>query len=193
MAWHKAGFKTTKPNTWKDFISCAEYLVKTGYTSPEKLGATGSSAGGILLSRAVTERPGLFGAAVCNVGVANAMRFEFHSSGPANVPEFGSVRDPIECEALFEMDGLQHVSDGVKYPAVMGAAGWNDPRVPAWQSGKFVAALQKASTSGKPVLMMVTYDDGHYTEDKAVRFRNYAGQCAFLLWQTGHKDFQPVR
>jgi len=193
VAWHRAGYKTTKPNTWKDFISCAEYLVKTGYTSLGKLGATGSSAGGILLSRAVTERSDLFGAAVCNVGLANAMRFEFHACGPVNVPEFGSVRDPVECEALFEMDGLQHVSDGVEYPAVMGVAGWNDPRVPAWQSGKFVAALQRASTSGKPVLMMVNYDDGHYTEDKAVRFRNYAGQYAFLLWQTGHKDFQPAK
>lgn len=27
-AWYKAGYKTTKPNTWKDFISCGEYLVK---------------------------------------------------------------------------------------------------------------------------------------------------------------------
>ena len=22
--WYKAGYKTTKPNTWKDFIACAE-------------------------------------------------------------------------------------------------------------------------------------------------------------------------
>jgi prolyl oligopeptidase len=45
-AWHKAGFKTTKPNTWKDFISCAEYLIKKGYTSPGKLAGTGTSAWG---------------------------------------------------------------------------------------------------------------------------------------------------
>src|SRR5208283_1853672 len=53
-AWYKAGFKNTKPNTWKDFISCAEYLVKRGYTSPQKLAGTGTSAGGILISRAIT-------------------------------------------------------------------------------------------------------------------------------------------
>ena len=35
---------------------------------------------------------------------------------------------------------------GVKYPAVLGVAGWNDPRVAPWQPGKFVAALQAAST-----------------------------------------------
>ena len=114
------GFKTTKPNTWKDFIACAEYLVKRGYTSPEKLGGTGTSAGGILISRAITERPDLFRAAICNVGCANAMRMEFSPNGPSNIPEFGTVKDPVECQALFEMDGVQHVRSGVKYPAVLG-------------------------------------------------------------------------
>src|SRR4029434_91763 len=68
-AWYKAGYKTTKPHTWKDFISAAEYLSKKGYTSAGKLGGTGTSAGGILITRAITERPDLFAAAVCNVGV----------------------------------------------------------------------------------------------------------------------------
>jgi prolyl oligopeptidase len=192
-AWYKAGYKTTKPNTWKDFISCAEYLIKKGYTSPQKLGGAGTSAGGILISRAITERPDLFGAAVCNVGCANAMRMEFSPNGPVNTPEFGTVKDPVECEALFEMDGVGHVQKDVKYPAVMGVGGWNDARVTAWQPGKFIAALQTASTSGKPVLMKVNYDNGHFSEEKLVTFKNFAGQDAFLLWQTGHKDFQPVK
>ena len=192
-AWYKAGYKTTKPNTWKDFISCAEYLIKKGYTSPAKLGGTGTSAGGILISRAITERPDLFGAAVCNVGCANAMRMEFSPNGPVNTPEFGTVKDPGECQALFEMDGVQHVQKDVKYPAVMGVGGWNDPRVAAWEPGKFVAAMQAATASGSPVLMKVNYDNGHFTEEKIVTFKNFAGQFAFLLWQTGHKDFQTVK
>jgi prolyl oligopeptidase len=191
-AWYKAGFKTTKPNTWKDYISCAEYLVKKGYTSPQKLAGTGTSAGGILISRSITERPDLFAAAVCNVGCANAMRMEFTPNGPGNTPEFGTVKDPLECAALFEMDGVQHVEKGVKYPAVMGVGGWNDPRVCAWEPGKFIAALQTDSTSGKPVLMKVNYDNGHFTEEKIVTFKNFAGQYAFMLWQTGQKDFQPM-
>jgi len=190
-AWYKAGYKTTKPNTWKDFISCAEYLVKKGYTSSQKLGGTGTSAGGILISRAVTERPDLFAAAICNVGWANAMRIEFEPNGPANTPEFGTVKDPVECRALYEMDGVQHVQQGVKYPAVLCVAGWNDPWVAPWQPAKFAATLQNASASGKPVLMKVNYDSGHYTQEKIVTFKNFAGQFAFLLWQTGHKDFQP--
>jgi len=120
------------------------------------------------------------------------MRLEFSSNGPVNIPEFGTVKDPAECRSLFEMDGVAHVVKGVKYPALMGVAGWNDPRVPAWQPGKFVAAVQNASASGKPVLMKINYDDGHFTEDKKVTFKNFAGQYAFLLWQAGHKEFQPV-
>lgn len=190
--WYKAGYKTTKPNTWKDFIACGEYLVAKGYTSPEKLAGTGTSAGGILISRAITERPDLFRAAVCNVGCANALRFEFSPNGPVNAPEFGTLKDEAECRALAEMDGVSHVKDGVTYPAVLGVAGWNDPRVSPWQPGKFIAAVQRAAgTSGRPAMLKVNYDNGHFTEEKVVTFNNFASQTAFMLWQTGHPDFQP--
>lgn len=192
-AWYKAGYKTTKPNTWKDFISCAEYMIAQGYTSKSKLAGTGTSAGGILISRAITERPDLFAAAICNVGCANAMRLEFGANGPVNIPEFGTVTDSVECAALYEMDGMQHVKPNTAYPAMLSVAGWNDPRVIAWQPGKFAAAMQNASTSGKPVLMKVNYDNGHFTEDKTVTFANFADQYAFAMWQCGHPAFQPKK
>ena len=189
-AWYKAGYKTTKPNTWKDFNSCAEYLIAKGYTAANKLAGTGTSAGGILISRAITERPDLYAAAICNVGCANALRGEFTPNGPANIPEFGTVNDSIECKALYEMDGVQHIVNGTKYPAVLCVGGWNDPRVIVWQPGKFAAALQNATTSNKPVLMKVNYNNGHFTEDKDVTFRNFADQFAFAMWQCGHPSFQ---
>lgn len=188
--WYRAGYKTTKPNTWKDFISCADYMVQKGYTSKSKMAGTGTSAGGVLITRAITERPDLFAAAICNVGCANALRLEFSSNGPANVPEFGTVKDSVECKALYEMDGMQHVKPGVAYPAVISIAGWNDSRVVPWQPGKFAAAVQSASTSGKPVLLKVNYDNGHFTEDKNVTYANFADQFAFAMWQCGHPDFQ---
>ena len=193
QAWYMGGFKTTKPNTWKDFNSCAEYLIAKGYTQPSKLAGTGTSAGGILISRAITERPDLYAAAICNVGCANAMRLEFTANGPVNIPEFGTVKDSIECRALYVMDGMQHVVSGTKYPALIGVGGWNDPRVAPWEPAKFVAAVQNASTSGKPVLMKVNYDNGHFTEDKSVTWANFADQFAFVLWQCGDPDFQPKK
>lgn len=190
QAWYKDGYKTTKPNTWKDFNSCAEYLIANGYTSSNKLAGTGTSAGGILISRAVTERPDLYAAIICNVGCANAMRMETAPNGPANIPEFGTVKDSIECLALYEMDGVQHVIKNTKYPAVICIGGWNDPRVIAWEPGKFAAAMQNATTSGKPVLLKINYDNGHFTEDKSVTYANFADQFAFVMWQCGHPDFK---
>jgi len=189
-AWYRAGYKTTKPNTWKDFNSCAEYLIAQGYTQPSKLAGTGTSAGGVLISRAITERPDLYAAAICNVGCANAMRLEFSANGPVNIPEFGTVKDSTECRALYEMDGMQHVVPGTKYPALICICGWNDPRVVPWEPGKFAAAVQNASSSGKPVMLKVNYDNGHFTEDKNVTFANFADQFAFAMWQCGHPDFQ---
>ncbi len=188
--WYRAGFKTTKPNTWKDFNSCAEYLIAQGYTQPSKLAGMGTSAGGVLISRAITERPDLYAAAICNVGCANAMRLEFSANGPVNIPEYGTVKDSTECKALYEMDGMQHVVPGTKYPALICICGWNDPRVVPWEPGKFAAAVQNASASGKPIILKVNYDNGHFTEDKKVTFANFADQFAFVMWQCGHPDFQ---
>jgi prolyl oligopeptidase len=42
--------------------------------------------------------------------------------------------------------------------------------------------------SEKSWLMKVNYDNGHFTEEKLSR-SEIAGMSAFLLWQTGHKDF----
>ena len=58
--WHLAGQKLTKQNTIGDFIACAEYLIKQGYTSPAKLAGRGTSAGGITIGGALTQRPDLF-------------------------------------------------------------------------------------------------------------------------------------
>jgi Protease II len=57
--WHRSGMKANKPNTWRDFIACAEYLIHENYTRPSRLVGRSVSAGGILIGRAVTERPDL--------------------------------------------------------------------------------------------------------------------------------------
>lgn len=185
-AWHKAGMKTTKPNTWKDLIASAEYLVKKGYTSPEHIAINAGSAGGILVGRAMTERPDLFAAAMPQVGVLNAVRGEFSPNGPVNVPEFGTIKNPEECKALLEMDAYHHLRDGVNYPAALITAGMNDPRVPAWQPAKFAARLQEATSSGKPVLFFTDYKAGHGIGDtKTKQFESLADMLSFGLWQTG--------
>lgn len=192
--WHKAGYKTTKPNTWKDVISCAEFLINQKYTSPEKLVLNGGSAGGILVGRAITERPDLFAAVIPEVGLMNPVRFEEAPNGPANVREFGTVKDSVECMALIEMDSYLHLKKGEKYPAALVTAGMNDPRVIVWQPAKFAARLQEVNASNKPMLFRVDYASGHGIGDvKSVRFERFADLFSFALWQTGHPDFQLKR
>ena len=190
--WHLAGQKATKPNTWLDFIACAEYLVREGYTSPERLTAFGGSAAGITIGRAITERPDLFAAAVIMVGVLDAVRFETTPNGPPNIPEFGSVATEEGFRALLAMSAMHHVEPGTNYPAVLLTTGLNDPRVVPWQPGKMAAALQAATTSGRPVLLRVDVAEGHSViGGTAEQFHQFmADLIAFMMAETGMRAYQ---
>jgi prolyl oligopeptidase len=189
--WYKAGYKQTKPNTWKDFIACAQYLIENQYTSPARLAGTGGSAGGILIGRAITERPDLFDAAIIQVGCLDMLRIETTPNGVPNIPEFGSVKTADGFKDLYEMSAYAHVSDGTKYPAVILETGINDPRVEPWQSAKMAARLQAATASGKPVLLRVDYAAGHgIGSTKKQSEEQRADGWAFLLWQFGLPEFQ---
>ena len=191
--WHKAGQKENKPNTWKDFIATAEYLHKEGISSPDKTMIFGGSAGGILVGRSMTERPDLFAVAIPAVPVFNMLRVEFMPSGPANIPEFGSTKDESGFKNLYEMDSYVHVKDGVEYPATMITAGINDPRVVAWQPGKFAARLQAANGSDNPILFRVDYESGHGSDAKTKSFQEFADIMSFSFWQMGHPDYQSIK
>jgi prolyl oligopeptidase len=185
-AWHRAGFKATKPNTWKDGVASARYLINMGYTSPTRLGIWGTSAGGIFVGRAVTEAPELFAAAIFDVGMMDTVRSEESANGITNISEFGTVKDPAEFAALLEMSTYHHVTPGTAYPAVLFIHGLNDPRVDVWHSAKTAARLQVATTSGKPILLRLDAQAGHGMGSTAgQRNSKEADIYSFLLWQFG--------
>jgi prolyl oligopeptidase len=193
-SWHEAGKQATKPNTYRDLIACAEYLIARSYTTSSKLGIQGGSAGGITVGMAMTERPELFRVVLSDVGDSNALRTEQETDGDANALEYGSVKTEAGFRALLAVDAVQHVKDGTAYPAVLLSTGINDPRVAPWQPGKMAARLQAATTSGRPVLLRVDYDAGHgFGSTRKQRDELLADQMAFLFWQVGMPDFQPAR
>jgi prolyl oligopeptidase len=192
-SWHKGGYKSTKPNSWKDLIACTEYLISENYTRPENIAITSGSAGGMVIGCAITERPDLFAAAIIRVGVINTTRQEFGPNGQNNIKEFGSVKDSLEFLALLEMDAYQHLKKGTKYPAVLLCAGMNDARVPAWHSSKFAAKLQEFTSSEKPVLLSVDFKGGHGQNASNISLDNtILNVLSFALWQTGHPDYQAL-
>lgn len=185
-AWYRAGFKATKPNTWKDGIAAARYLVEQRVASPRTMGIWGTSAGGIFVGRAVTAAPELFAAAIFDVGVMDTVRFETSANGITNISEFGSAKNPDEFPALLEMSTYHQIRDDVDYPAVLLIHGMNDPRVDVWHSAKAAARLQAASHSGRPVLLRIDGQAGHgmgSTQQQDVD--KLADIYAFLLWQFG--------
>ncbi len=191
--WHKAGQKTTKPNTWKDMIAVTEYLNKEGYSSPQKSAIWGSSAGGILAGRAMTERPDLYKAVILTSPATNMLRSEVQPNGQNSIKEFGTVEIKEEFEALLEMDAYHHIKKGVKYPATLVTGGMKDGRVVIWDPAKFVARLQASNAADTPTLFEVRFDTGHsgINTSEMFRYKLYANAFSFALWQMGHPDYQP--
>jgi len=189
--WHTAGQKLTKQHTVDDFLAAAQYLIDNKYTSTAKLAGEGTSAGGITIGGAITQRPDLFAVGLVRVGDSDSMRSELMASGPANIPEFGTVKEPDGFKALYAMDAYQHVKPNA-YPAVFLTTGANDPRVAPWQAAKMTARLQASTSSGKPVLLRVDYDAGHgMGSTKSQADIEYADTVSFLFWQMGVQGFQP--
>jgi prolyl oligopeptidase len=189
-AWHKGGYKLTKPNSWKDFIACTEYLINESYTTKEQTIAIGSSAGGITIGRAVTDRPDLYAVCIASVPSMNVLRYEAEPNGGNNIKEYGSHKDSLKFRALLEMDSYHHIRDGEQYPATLITTGINDFRVAAWNPAKFAAKMQAANSSENPILLSVDFDAGHLSNNGKLKgYTNFANYIAFALWQTGHPDY----
>lgn len=184
-AWHEAGRRTNKPNTWRDLVACCETLVNQRWTDKGRIAIMGGSAGGIAVGRAMTERPDLFGAVISKVGMSNPLRAEFEPNGQPNVPEFGTVATKEGFLALKAMDSYHAVRDGVRYPPTLLSTGLNDARVAPHNAAK-MAARMEAARPGAQVLLSVAFDSGHVMNGVAKEQADaeYADDFAFVLANT---------
>jgi prolyl oligopeptidase len=159
--WHEQGSLTKKQNVFDDFIACAEFLIKTKYTSSDKLAIEGGSNGGLLMGAALVQRPELFRAVVSHVGIYDMLRVETFPNGVFNVTEFGTVKEKDQFQALYAYSPYHHVKDGTDYPSVLFLTGANDGRVDPMNSRKMTARLQAATHSDRPILLRTSSTSGH--------------------------------
>ncbi|MCA9655074.1 MAG: S9 family peptidase [Myxococcales bacterium] len=157
-AWHDAGRRANKQNTFDDFIAAAEHLVAEGYTRPGRLAIRGGSNGGLLVGAVSTQRPELFGAVLCAVPLLDMIRFHRFGAGPTWIPEYGSPEDPEHFGWLWGYSPLHKVRPGVDYPPLLMLSADNDDRVDPMHARKFVAALQHA---GADALLRIERGAGH--------------------------------
>lgn len=163
-AWYEQGKKLLKTNTFLDFVACADHLVKSGWTTYDRLAIRGGSAGGLLIGAVLNHRPDLCAAAVAEVPFVDALTTILDPTLPLTVREWDEWGNPIEDPEVYAVMRSYSPFDNVrtaKYPAVYATAGLNDPRVSYWEPAKWVARLRDRMTGGGPVLLKTELGAGH--------------------------------
>ena len=183
--WHEGGMRERKQNTFDDFAAAAEWLIARKYTKPARLTIAGGSNGGLLVGAAMTQRPELFGAVLCEVPLLDMIRFHQFLVARWWVPEYGSSEDPAQFAYLLKYSPYQNVKAGTKYPAVMFHTGDSDTRVAPLHARKMTALMQASTGSGKPVVLHYDIESGHAGGDPVDKqIRDLVDKTIFLLANT---------
>lgn len=162
-AWYRAGKLEHKPNTFRDFIACAEQLLADGYTTSPRLAISGGSAGGLLIGAVLNMRPELFGAAVAEVPFVDVLNTMLNADLPLTVTEYDEWGDPNQPEVHERIKAYAPYENirAQAYPALLAVAGYNDSRVQYWEAAKWVAKLRATRTDDNLLLLKTEFGAGH--------------------------------
>ncbi|TMD55433.1 MAG: S9 family peptidase [Chloroflexi bacterium] len=143
-AWHRAGMLESKQNVFDDFQAAAEALLEHRHCRPSSLGILGRSNGGLLVGAALTQRPELFGAVVCQVPLLDMVRYERFRIAELWNREYGSASDPEAFRWLHAYSPYHQVRAEARYPPLLLLTGEDDARVDPSHAFKFAARMQAA-------------------------------------------------
>ena len=162
-AWHRAGMREHKQNTFDDFLAATDWLVDQGLTSRDRLAIRGGSNGGLLMGAAITQRPDVCRAAHIAVPLLDMVRYPEFLLGRLWVPEYGDPDDPEQLGWLLGYSPYHRVVDGTCYPSVLLTSAAGDSRVHPFHARKMAARLQEATSCGDrhPVLLREEGRAGH--------------------------------
>jgi prolyl oligopeptidase len=186
--WHREGMREHKQNVFDDFAAAAEKLIADGWTTPAQLGIWGESNGGLLVGAALTQRPELFGAAVCAAPLLDMVRYERSGLGPAWRGEYGSAADPEQLGWLLSYSPYHRVQPGTDYPATLFTVSGADSRVDPMHARKMCAALQFAAAGERPILLRHEQGVGHGARAVSRSIALATDALAFLAAHTGLSD-----
>ena len=189
--WHDAGRMKLKQNTFTDFIACAEHLIAQRYTSSEKLGIQGGSAGGLLMGAVTNMRPDLFHVVISQVPFVDVLNTMLDASLPLTVGEYEEWGNPQIADDYFTMKKYCPYTNLARkaYPAMLLRTALNDSQVMYWEPAKYVAKLRTLKTDSHVLLLKINMGAGHGGASGRYDYlREIALDYAFLLTQLGiHK------
>ncbi len=186
--WREAGRMMNKINTFTDFIACAEHLIKSKYTSKDRLVIQGGSAGGLLMGAVTNMRPDLFKAVVAQVPFVDVLNTMLDASLPLTTSEYIEWGNPNEKAAYDYMKKYSPYDNIHKanYPSMLVKVSLNDSQVPYWEGAKLVAKLRDYKTDHNPLLLKVNMGAGHGgASGRYDAIHETAFDYAFMLWQMG--------
>jgi prolyl oligopeptidase len=190
--WHRGGMLDKKQNVFDDFITAAEFLISDKITDKDHLAIQGGSNGGLLMGAALTQRPDLFRAVVCQVPLLDMLRYQNFLIAKFWVPEYGSAEDAKQFDWLYAYSPYHHVKPGAEYPAIMFMTADSDSRVDPMHAKKMAALMQAEASNGKshdrPILLRIEPKAGH-GQGKPISKQIEEGTdiYSFLFWQLGVK------
>jgi prolyl oligopeptidase len=157
-AWHLAAIRERRPRAFEDFAAVARDLVARGITTPEQLGITGGSNGGLLMGVMLTRYPTLVGAVVAHVPLLDMRRYHRLLAGASWMAEYGDPDDPDDWAYLQEFSPYHQVRPGQPYPPILLITSTRDDRVHPGHARKMVARLR---AHGYPVSYYENVEGGH--------------------------------
>ena len=189
--WYDDGKLLKKKNTFTDFIACAEHLIAEKYTSANRLGAYGGSAGGLLMGVIATTRPDLFEVVYASVPFVDVINTMLDESIPLTVIEFDEWGNPKNKEYYDYMLSYSPYDQAKSqdYPHMLVDAGLNDPRVGYWEPAKWVAKLRSVKTDKNDLVFKIEMGAGHMGASGRYDYlKDIAFEFAFILDHLGIKQ-----
>lgn len=157
-SWHQAALKENRQRAFEDFIAVAEDLRARGVTSRKHLGIWGGSNGGLLVAAVFTQRPDLMNAVLCQVPLADMLRYHKLLAGASWMAEYGDPDDPRMREVILKHSPYQNLDPYRVYPNVFFMTSTADDRVHPGHARKMAA---KMKSFGHPYLYYENTEGGH--------------------------------
>jgi oligopeptidase B len=187
--WYEDAKFENKPNSFYDFIACANTLAEEHFTAKGNIVTTGGSAGGLLVGAAVNMAPDLFAGVIADVPFVDVLNTILDDSLPLTPGEWSQWGNPIESEKAFSDIASYSPYDNIKaqnYPAMLVTAGVSDPRVTYWEPAKWVAKLREYKTDNNILLLKTNMSSGHFgTSGRFAALEDDARSFAFALKVVG--------
>ena len=179
--WHTSATKANKQRSYDDFAAVAEDLIARKITSPQHLGISGGSNGGLLVGAVMVQRPELFGAVLCSVPLLDMRRYHKLLAGNSWMAEYGDPDKADEWAWISKYSPYQNVKAGVKYPKVLFTTSTRDDRVHPAHARKMAARMLE---QGHSVQYYENIEGGHGgAADNAQSAQLKALEYSFL-WST---------